>query len=319
MAQRKSSQPQAITSAVRRGRAVASSVVAFRATQQRKRARAIAAVPQRRRAVGPPRIPARTLKGLGPTSSTGLLIAEGDSWFDYPMNDVLRLLEDEHGFDVESVAHKGDCVEDMAYSAGQFEEFARRLEKLLRQKRVPDAILLSGGGNDIAGEEFALLLNHAASGLPVLNADIVHGVVNVRLRNAYAFLIGGLTELAKKYLGRPIPILTHGYDYPIPDGRGFLGGWGFLPGPWLRPGFHKKGFPDQDANAAVIRELINTFNTMLKGLTDDPLFAHVRYLDLRKTLNSGPGYKKDWANELHPSGSGFSSVTAKFATAIRSL
>ncbi len=34
----------------------------------------------------------------------------------------------------------------MAYSGGQFDDFVRLLEKLLRQGRVPDAILLSGRG-----------------------------------------------------------------------------------------------------------------------------------------------------------------------------
>ena len=48
-----------------------------------------------------------------------MLVAEGDSWFDYPWQDVLRMLEDRHGYDVESVAHKGDRIEDMAYSGGQ--------------------------------------------------------------------------------------------------------------------------------------------------------------------------------------------------------
>ena len=61
------------------------------------------------------------------------------------------MLEDEHGFDVESVAHKGDRVEDMAFSPGQLDEFSRRLEKVLRGGVVPRAILLSGGGNDLAG------------------------------------------------------------------------------------------------------------------------------------------------------------------------
>jgi hypothetical protein len=114
-------------------------------------------------------------------------VAEGDSWFDYPLNDVLSMLEDRHGFDVESVAHKGDTVEDMAYGVGQFDDFARLLEKLLRQERVPDAILLSGGGNDIAGDEFAMLINHVLSGLPPVNAEIVHGLVDVRLRNRSPF------------------------------------------------------------------------------------------------------------------------------------
>lgn len=125
----------------------------------------------------------------------GVLIAEGDSWFDYPMQDVLRLLEDDYLFDVQSVAHMGDCVEDMAHSKGQFEEFARRLEKLLSEGKVPRAILLSGGGNDIAGDEFAILLNHTASSLPTLNEDILRGLVDVRLQAAYASILSGLTAM----------------------------------------------------------------------------------------------------------------------------
>ena len=34
--------------------------------------------------------------------TAGFLIAAGDSWFDYPWHDVLRMLEDHHGYDVES-------------------------------------------------------------------------------------------------------------------------------------------------------------------------------------------------------------------------
>jgi hypothetical protein len=77
-------------------------------------------------------------------------MAEGDSWFDYPWKDVLSCLEDEHGYDVESVAHKGDHVEQMAYDGGQLVQFLRRLERLLlRQNKIPKAVLLSGG-NDFA-------------------------------------------------------------------------------------------------------------------------------------------------------------------------
>jgi len=320
MAVRKAKAPSA-SAAVRRGKAEAGAVFAIRAQKGRKRARAIAAArPARRRAraAGPVRraIPKRTLAAIGP-QAPGVLIAEGDSWFDYPLNDVLEALEDNHGFDVESVAHAGDNVEDMAYAGGQFEQFARRLEKLLRQERIPDAILISGGGNDLAGDEFVMLLNHAASGLPALNDDVVRGIIDVRLANAYTFLISALTELSKQYLNRPIPIVIHGYAYPIPDGRGVLGGWGILPGPWLRPSFHRKGHPDQDTNAKVMRQLIDTFNAMLKRISGTPGFAHVRYLDLRGELASDSTYKKDWANEMHPTARGFAAVAAKFAAAIK--
>lgn len=304
-----------VTEASKRGQRAGAAVVADR--MAKLRARPVA--PPRRRApkAAPPAIPARTRRALAALpASTGLLIAEGDSWFDYPFNDVLSMLEDEHGFDVESVAHMGDTVEDMAYSGGQFDAFARRLEKLLAQGRVPDAILLSGGGNDIAGDEFAILLNHAASGLETINADVVRGVVDVRLKNAYAFLIGGLTEIATRYLGRPLPIVVHGYDYPVPDGRGYAGGFSLLPGPWLQPGFRRKGYADQKKNFKTVAQLIDRFNDMLQVLSAAPEHAHVRYVNLRNTLAWDSNYKTDWANELHPTKRGFKAVAAKIALAI---
>lgn len=307
---------QGIKSASSLGKAMAAQVVRRRAAE-RRRARPVR--PVRRRALGAaakPEIPLRTLRALERAPATGLLVAEGDSWFDYPFHDVLSMLEEEHGFDVESVAHKGDRVEDMAYSGGQFDDFTRLLEKLLRQKRVPDAILLSGGGNDLTGDDLAILLNHAASGLPALNPDVVRGVIDVRVKNAYAFLIGGLTEIAMKLLERPIPILLHGYDYAVPDGRGFLGGSFFLPGPWLEPGFHRKGHGDLDTNTKVVESLIDSFNNMLEQLSGAQGFGHVHYVDLRGTLSNAANYKRDWDNELHPTTRGFKAVAEKIARAI---
>ena len=273
-----------IAEASARGRRAAAHIVNLRLARRRKRR----VEPPRRRRItkaAAPAIPLRTRRALAALPApTGILVAEGDSWFDYPFNDVLSMLEEEHGFDIESVSHKGDTVEDMAYSGEQFADFSKLLEKLLKQGRVPDAILLSGGGNDIAGDEFATLLNHAASGLPPLNDDVVRGVIDVRVRNAYAFLIGGLTEIARRYLDRPIPILLHGYDYAIPDGRGVLGGFSFFPGPWLRPGFHRKGHGDLATNQMTVAKLIDRVNDMLRQLSNAHEFAHVRYVNLRNTL-----------------------------------
>ena len=64
--------------------------------------------------------------------SSGLLIAEGDSWFDYPFYDVLERLEDKFNFVVESVAHKGDTVESMAYDASQVSKLAASTIMVIR-------------------------------------------------------------------------------------------------------------------------------------------------------------------------------------------
>ena len=251
--------------------------------------------------------------------SAGVLIAEGDSWFDYPFHDVLSDLEDLYAFDVESVAHHGDSVEEMAYSGGQLDDFSRRVEKTLRTGVKPRAILLSGGGNDVAGDEFAVLLNHARSSISGLNESVVDGIIQERVRDAYVTILAAITQICKSQIGSTVPIIIHGYDYPVPDGRGFLGGFGPLPGPWLEPGFRDKGYSDMNVRKGICKDLIDRFNEMLAKLAGQPPFSHVRYLDLRETLSTGPKFKADWANELHPTGEGFKKVTAKFAALIQTL
>jgi hypothetical protein len=117
-------------------------------------------------------------------------------------------------------------------------------------------------------------------------------------------------------VGRPLPIVTHGYDYAVPDGRGFMGGFAFLPGPWLDPGFRRKGYAGSSNNIAVVIQLIDRFNRMLSEVSALPQFSHVHYLDLRRSLKTGPGYEVDWANELHPTEKGFATVGKKFADLI---
>jgi len=252
-------------------------------------------------------------------ATAGMLVAEGDSWFDYPFHDVLKLLEDDHGYDVESVARKGDPIEVMAYGDHQLDDFSRCIEKVLRRGDKPKAILLSGGGNDIAGNEFGMLLNHAGSAIAGLNQKIVEGVIDERIRTAFVFIISAVTGICEKLTGARIPILVHGYDYPVPDGRGFLGGWGPLPGPWLEPGFREKGFEELIKRIELIQVLIDRFNVMMGGVATLQGFEHVKYIDLRKTLSNGKDYKKWWGNELHPNGDGFSRVTDKFAAVLGGL
>lgn len=307
--------------ALRIGRDAAGEVIAFRKKALKRRSQALAVHAAKATTLGleAPAMISLPAALTTAAASAGVLIAEGDSWFDYPWTDVLRLLEDEHGYDVESVAHKGDRVEEMAYAGGQLEELSRRLEKLLRNGKVPSAVLLSGGGNDIAGAEFGMLLNHASSAIAGLNESIVSGVIDQRIRTAFITILSAITEISKQWIQRPLPILVHGYDYPVPDGRGFLGGWAFLPGPWLQPGFREKGFAKIDDCKALMKKLIDRFNTMIADVASQPQFKHVTYVDLRKTLSVAGNYKQYWANELHPTAKGFGLVTDRFVAALGTI
>lgn len=257
--------------------------------------------------------------------NSGVLLAEGDSWFDYPFYDVLGELEDRHGYEVYgSVAKRGDTVEDMAYDVNQLGKVARMFQKvagrLRKEERAPRAILLSGGGNDIAGGELAVLLNHARSGQPVLHDRIVQGVITERLGLAMTTLISAVTALSEGYFQKTLPIVLHGYAHPVPDGRGYKGGWGPLPGPWLEPGFRQKGHNDTRRNTEVMEQLIDVFNEMIRGVARARGHGHVSYVDLRDVLvNSPRSYEKDWSNELHPTRQGFRKVAAAFDAHIKGL
>jgi len=254
-------------------------------------------------------------------SLNGLLIAEGDSWFDYPFNSVLGELEN-LSYEIESVAHKGDTAEEMAYDASQLAKLAGLFEKLDQRGEVPRAILLSGGGNDIAGNELGVVLNHKQSGLPAVNEDVARGVIVGRLRVAMASLIGAISELSRQAFGRKLPLLVHGYDYPVPDGRGYIGGFWVLPGPWLEPAFRLKGYADMNERVRVMIDLIDRFNEMVASLPGQPGLEHVIYVNVRRTLSNeleGKRYKKLWANELHPTDLGFKTVAAEFHKIIATL
>jgi len=253
--------------------------------------------------------------------TAGFLAAAGDSWFDYPFFDVLKLLEDEHGYNVESSAHRGDPLEAMAYQGGQLDKFARSLEKITAHGTAPKAVLLSGGGDDIAGKEFGMLLNNATSNIEGWNAEIVDGLLNQRVMTAFKSMLASITHICQADLGKTIPILIHGYDYPVPDGRGFWGGWP-LPGPWLEPGFREKLFADLPTNIRLMHDIIDRFNKMLQDLVQETPFSNVHYVDLRGTLSTdltNDNYKTWWDNELHPTETGFSKVAARFALELSKL
>lgn len=268
---------------------------------------------------------------LGATMSTvqtaGYLLAIGDSWFDYPIRDVLTNLDDHFAYNVESSAHKGDAIETMVSHVGQLDKFARNLDKIISVGAAPKAVLLSGGGNDIAGDHFDLFLNNTDLKLNPLNEQVVAGVIDTRLATAYRLMFLSINGLCTARLGHAVPILIHGYDHPVPDGRGFLGGWGPLPGPWLKPGFDQKLLDNGADNIVLMAALIDRFNAMLQTVAQEPGVGNVRYVDLRGTLSNDADYEAFWANELHPTGGnpfnpgrdGFRLVAERFAAVLAQL
>lgn len=242
----------------------------------------------------------------------GILVAEGDSWFDYPGADLLEVLQDEAGWEVASSAHFGDSLESMSYDEAQITGFVRQLEWVKARNEVPTAVLLSGGGNDFAGPEFGVFIGHKNSLRPGVDDSLTRDFIGGRMQLALAHFVAAATQACETLFGVSIPILVHGYDYPVPDGRGFLGGWGPLPGPWLAPSLNAKSFTDLTEKKQIAAGILDLYNDMLAEFVQRPTSSHVHYVDLRGTLSTGDDYRDYWSNELHPTRRGFDLLAAKF-------
>ena len=242
------------------------------------------------------------------------LIAEGDSWFKIPIwDDLIDELED-LDFDVTNVATHGHILENMAFGPKQKRGFAKAFVKMVQRGEPPAAILLSGGGNDIAGEQFRLMINPKDGSRPGINRAILNEMVHVRLREAYLTLIGAVDFIAQEQLGKKSPIVLHGYCAGVPDGRGY--GVINLAGPWLKPYFDQLGYHDTDENTAIVEEILGEFNSMLQSMMQSPGLEHVKYVNFLDLLPNDSSYKRWWNDELHPTDRGFRRLAAKMAEEI---
>lgn len=243
------------------------------------------------------------------------LVAEGDSWFSYfPPPDVLDGLRKSiwtRRYKIYGKPKAGAYLNDMVYGGRDLLETFQAI-----QEHKPDAILFSAGGNDIAGDELFCMLWHrnaqavSAEGNPIeLNEKVVTGLIHEVFGKAYRDFISAVRQKA----GRDLPVIVHGYDYVIPDGRGWGGGFGPLPGPWLDPSLTRKGYDrtkHADRRRTAINQMIDAFNEMLKALVAE--VPNIFHVDLRGTLASN-----EWANELHPSQEGFRKVAQRFDEVLR--
>ena len=249
-------------------------------------------------------------------ANKGYLLGLGDSWFDYFAIDVFQSLLNDLGYDGTSVAEAGTSLKTIADGAAQLKLLSRELEKTVGGQ-MPEAILLSGGGNDLVDFGLENLLNVFGSGLPPLIESAVAKLIDQQMAQSLGTILDCITALCKRWLNKIIPILVHGYAYPIPDGRYLI-----FPrrGPWLEPRFLNRGYDKLDLGprTAVMKTLIDRLNSMQLRIAAQPGHEHVRHVDVRTTL-AAADYTTMWANELHPTSPGFAAVAGKFDGVLKLL
>jgi len=231
------------------------------------------------------------------------IVAEGDSWFDYlPGTDLIDCLRKHHGYYINNFSKAGDTLENMIYGTGYNKTFQRTvpsIDKVLRKvgQLRPKVFLFSGGGNDIAGDEFASYINHKDSTLPILRTAYIDNMVNVVFKKYFEDLINKINDASPS-----THILTHGYGHTLATGKGV----GFLglnfAGPWLKPALAMKGIFNLNDQLTAVKTMIDSYNEMLNTL--DKLYNKFHYVDLRPSIDP----YKDWENELHLKNSAYARV-----------
>lgn len=256
------------------------------------------------------------LKTARPSENTKpLLVAEGDSWFDYPSNnpDIIERLGQD--YIISNKSKYGDTTDNMVNRRNP--EYIRELYD--RSYDGVKGFLFSGGGNDLFDKDkdgksvLAKLLKpydssqNAAWHLDHLSLD----AIILKLAKDFTKII---TTIRAQTRLNNIHVFFHGYDYVIPGG--------FREDPrnaifrkqnrWLGGPLEKKGIIDIQLQRDIMKVIIDKFYVMLGVAANSDPLQKTHVVQLRGTLP----IVTDWTDEIHPSTPGFLRISKKFKAEI---
>ena len=255
-------------------------------------------------------------------------LAQGDSWFSIgaiPPHLTTNLL-----LELELAA--GTCIVNCA-SPGQ------TLHKMTNTTRNPvflnllrgrtafdwDAILISGGGNDLIA---ALESRDPAPALRILATEAERGdsaLGAVRYLSPAGLLtfsdhlravFSQLVQARDSGRNAGKPIVFHTYDLAVP--RDADAGFGF--GPWLSAAFTAFAIPPADWTP-VARELFAQMHQLLTAVSQQ--FPSMVLVDTLGTLQmadaNATGPSGDWQNEIHPTRRGYDKLGERWKPVLNGL
>lgn len=279
----------------------------------------------------------RSARGLAPQMPLDFL-AIGDSWFEYPLTDDGLIT----GFNQAIIGEVGTQLRSMGNPPPTILSYALHglsttaMLTYERQQQIlsaltnsntnqwnngitADGILVSAGGDDIAGDQFAIYLDYHGTGID--NARFQGSLASVRASYMDLFALRDIAAAELTVDPKQIPIFGHCYDYAIPNGR--AAGWPVpLSGPWLWPSLNFSGY-DYNEGLTIVQTAIDDFKRMLLDLANDMMTLpgtttnNFILVDTVGTLTRNATRPNGWANELHPYSEGFASLASRFLVALQ--
>ena len=260
-----------------------------------------------------------------------LILAEGDSWFEYPIfiAEIIDQLNKRKDYAINSLAYGGDWISNILYEQ-------QYIEKLSIIK--PDVFLISGGGNDIVGGHRLAQLVHKRKEIEISEEmDLRSPAGKLAFAEAcfnnefytllglfklqYRLLFESIKQKTEKF--KDLKIITQGYDYAIPSskkGYGFnifrlarpLTNFFIGNGKWLNTPLLLRGYVNHAERVAIVYGMIEMFNEMIIAVGKE--YKNVYHIDSRGAVNE----KNGWYNELHPKSHEFKKIAAVFEKCIES-
>lgn len=257
------------------------------------------------------------------------ILAEGDSWFTLgaiPSSNLLYELRLAKWSQVFNLAYPGDTIKHIGDLTGN-----RDFKKYVSNARFNypwDALLLSGGGNDVIDAAPSLIRRRAVGPAGEPDSWIDGGALTRLLADiqaGYRALHAMWNSAASKSAGRPIVLHTYDYATPRNAPARFLGTVGVL-GPWLYPAF-KGTATDIVLQQRIANRLMDSLAEVLlalDGASGKPeALANVHVVDTRNTLvMANPadiGRSNDWLNEIHPTLDGYRKIANRLSAKLNSL
>ena len=245
-------------------------------------------------------------------------LAIGDSWFEYPLYNNGPLFEETGIVAQVQLGSIGNpppqilnqALHGQATTAMQSYENQQTYISLLQdsdqwlnqQTGLPDAILVSGGGDDLVGDQFAIYLDYGGGGLNAAGFQGALDSVQASYMDLFAF---------RDIFAKGVPIIGHCYDYAIPNGVVPM----CIENAWLQPSLDFAGY-GYAAGLNIVSQMIDKFHDMLAGLAAVPA-NNFTLIDTRNTLVRNATSPTGWANEIHACYGGFSALADKFLTELR--
>lgn len=225
----------------------------------------------------------------------------GDSWLWYPLDNLATEIGNELPNQTLVVVGKNGA------EAAQWSEKYRKDIDFGFKMYGSDvsALMLSGGGNDVAGmSDFLRLLQDDCSKAKTLTDCYRQGQPDAMITK----IIGAYKEVILRFKAhnQKAPILMHNYDYAWPTGKGLFG-----PADWLKAPMAKAKVP-KSLQRDLFKDLLDQLRKAQLILKKETALGTLIAVKSAGTMpEPEEGNDQWWANELHPTPAGFKLLAKK--------